>query len=238
MKRLRERLACAPHPPNLESYYRARLEILLRSVASHGAPACDSDILPEGEAIWNDILDSGRPVVLIGLHLGFFELLHKYPAAPPQGRPFLVVTAPAFSEPLSQFMRLGREIQGREVVWNGQTAVAARRILRENGVLALMADQAPRHAIGQLTLWDGLHVPCGVRLFSFLALKGAVLVPVSTWIQSDGRSRLKFHKPLTAEGENQGVSLETQLSEFLELAVERAPEQWNWSYPGISIVRK
>lgn len=234
--RLRERFTASPFfGLDLGAYYRVRLELLLRAVQEHGREPALEDIRVEGWEHYTGALESGRPVALVGLHLGVVELLHRVPTAP-KGRPFLILTASAFSSPLTEYMAKGRERDGKRVLMNRNTGTGLREVLRKNGVLALMADQAPVGTGYHLELWDSLRVPYPARLLYLLLAHRVLLVPVSTRLEADGRCRYRFHPAWTdLPAQPQETALAARLRGFLEEAVAWAPEQWNWSYPGISL---
>ena len=232
-RRLRARFAASPFRElDLKGYYRARLELMLRGLRAHGRelpPGSLGEVAGSGH--YRAALASGRPVALLGLHLGVVELLHRVP--PAGGRPFVIVTAPAFSPALTAYLARGREREGKRVAVNGAAAPGLRAVLRRNGVLALMADQYPGRAEDYLELWGGrLRVPYARRLLALLLREGAWLLPVSTRLERDGRSSFRFHAGWGGADAAPGA-LETRLARFLEEAVAAAPEQWNWSYPKI-----
>ena len=266
-RRLRSCFAASPFPAlSLKSYYTARLRLLLRGLELHGR-ATDAVLKPrpssrryppvrmEGAEHYEKALAGNRPVALIGLHTGVLELLHRIPEVPP-GRPFLILTAPAFSPPLTGFMARGRERDGKRVLqvgggsdWGsgkgasrkgsaggneGRAQAGLESGLREvialRGVLALMVDQhpGPGEECEFLTLWDRIKVPYPARLLRFLARRDFQLLPVSTRLDPDGVSRFRFHPVLTDP--SPGV-----IRSFLEESIAAAPEQWNWSYPKIMV---
>jgi hypothetical protein len=245
--RLRACFAAGPFPSlTLEGYYAARLELLLRGLQLHGAPL--PPILESGEAHYRQALAANRPIALIGLHAGLLELQHRVPRAP-EDRPFFILTAPAFSPPLTAFMARGRERDGKRILWIGKGAGKGagkgpeksaekgmekslenglRAVLGSNGVLALMADQHPGPAeeCEYLRLWGAIRVPWPARLLRFLDGQGAICLPVSTGIDGDGVVRFTYHPPLRPDAEN--------IRAYLESAIAGSPEQWNWSYPKIA----
>lgn len=244
--RLKACFAAAPFPAslNLRAYYATRLRLLLRGLACHGNPSA-LKVTVHGQRHYRDALEGDRPIALIGLHAGMVELLHRVPEAPP-GRPFLILTAPAFSPPLTRFMARGRERDGKRILWvgNGKAKRAGRdgtapgqrgleqglrSVIAKNGVLALMADQHPGPAeeCEYLMLWNRVRVPWPARLIRFLSDQGFRFVPISTRLIRED-AHVEFH-PALPEADAEGIRA------FLEKAIADAPEQWNWSYPKIGI---
>jgi lauroyl/myristoyl acyltransferase len=274
--RLKACFAAAPlrGPLSLRDYYSTRLRLMLRGLAFHGKPfpaaapgaetgksdrqagadlaASAHEWTPElrvivyGERHYREALERNQPIALIGLHAGMVELLHRIPEAP-EGRPFLILTAPAFSPPLTRFMARGREMEGKRILWVGKSEARGgqrgleqglRSVIASKGVLALMADQHPGPAdeCEYLMLWDRVRVPWPARLIRFLAAQGFQCLPVSTRMMREdaatgpegpmATARFEFH-PVLPQADAEGIRA------FLEKAIAEAPEQWNWSYPKV-----
>jgi lauroyl/myristoyl acyltransferase len=191
----------------------------------------------EGEEGYRDALASGSPVALVGINLGVFDLLHRLPTPPP-GRPFRILTAPAFSAPLTRYMRLGRENGDKTVLYNRGMSWELRGLVKDKGVLAAMADQHPGRPEAYLRLWDRIEVPYPARLIRFLQDRRFRIVPVSTRLEPDGQSVYRFHPPWPMGGSatvgQPGCGSEA-VREFMESAISLAPAQWNWSYPKIRL---
>jgi lauroyl/myristoyl acyltransferase len=234
--RLRACFAASPFADRLalSAYYRLRLRLLLSGLRAHGRPV--TAVFPrmgiEGEGHYDRALASGRPVVLLGLHAGPFELLHRLPPSP-AGRPFAIATAPAFAPALTAYMAEGRERDGKRVLWAGgkgpkRLEAGLRSILDAKGVLAVMADQVPGPAAdGEwLELWGRIRCPYPGRLLRFLESRGCVFVPISVRL-AEGAVRLRYHGAWDAAGPG-------RVRAFLEAAVASAPDQWNWSYPKLA----
>lgn len=234
--RLRACFAAAPFADRLDlaAYYRVRLRLLLLGLRAHGRPvtAAFPRIAVEGGDRYARALAAGRPVVLLGLHAGPWELLHRLPEAP-DDRPFAIATAPAFAPALTAFMAAGRERGGKRILWTGGAGAKGletglRGLLEAGGVLALMADQAPG-AGGEceyMELWGRIRTPYPGRLLRFLEARGCLFVPVSVRLE-DGAAILEYQGPWDAAGPE-------QVRAFLEKAIAAAPDQWNWSYPKVS----
>lgn len=209
----------------LASYYRARLRLMLRSLHLHGRALRPGEIRAEGGEHYQAALAAGRPVALVGLHMGVVELLHRFPEKPPD-RPFLIMTAPAFSRGLTDYLAWGRERDGKRVLSNKGVGNGVRTVLSENGILALMADQVPDSPDNFLDLWGKVRIPYPARILDLLIRQGCLMIPVSTRLETAGTSTCRFHAALP-----DGAGLAAALRGFMEDAIAWAPEQWNWSYP-------
>jgi hypothetical protein len=156
-------------------------------------------------------------------------------------------------------MARGRESDGKRILWvggGGERGLESglRGILDSRGVLAMMADQhpGPAEACETLSLWGRIRSPYPARLLRFLESRGCVFVPVSARLEraaagtggptaaaaagdamSDGRGRGSGQAVLTFHGTWDEAGPE-RVRGFLEAAISRAPDQWNWSYPKVS----
>jgi lauroyl/myristoyl acyltransferase len=250
--RLSARFAASPFRGDLEParYYAMRLRLLLSGLCAHvrrtaaDGAATVADLEPEGWETYLAALASDRPIALIGLHAGPWEELHRVPPAR-EGRPFLILTAPAFSPPLTAFMAKGRESGGKSIIWigsDGKRGLAAgiRAVQSGRGILALMADQHPDPGEEEwLSLWDRIRIPYPARLLRSLAAHDFLFMPVSIRISAEGTPLYRFHSPWDSRdiaGESADIgsmALAAKVRDFLETAIAVAPDQWNWSYPKI-----
>jgi lauroyl/myristoyl acyltransferase len=240
--RLRALFASSPVAGRLTlgKYYSMRLRLLLLGLKAHGASVEAGGIgtgattggrpLLEGLEHYREALESGRPVALVGLHAGLVERLHRLPPAK-GGKPFFILTAPAFSPPLTAYMARGREQEGKRILWLGGKGdrgleAGLRAVIAGKGVLAMMADQHPgaKEDCEFLSLWGSVQVPYPARMFRFLAGQGFLFVPVSTRLYPDGSAPVRFHPAFDAAEPE-------RIRGFLEQAIAEAPDQWNWSYP-------
>ena len=236
LARIRACFAASPFAASLGpgAYYRRRLELLLLGLRAHGrnVTAAFPQVEIEGEPAYAQALASGHPVVLLGLHLGPWELLHRLPPAP-EGRPFAIVTATAFAPALTAFMAGGRERGGKRVLWIGKAGpqglqAGLRSCLAANGVLAVMADQhpGPAETCEWLRLWGRIRIPYPGRLLRFLERRGCLFVPVSARMAGNS-AVLRYHGIWPAAGPE-------RVRAYLEAAIAAAPDQWNWSYPKVN----
>ena len=260
IQRLTARFQASPFKATLgiRSYYQMRLHLILRALQYHGRRLPYQDHLITGLGNYTQALASEQPVVLIGLHSGDYELLHRIPQSPPN-RPFFILTAPAFAPALSAYMAKGRKLDGKINLSNKKETQPNRisgasqsfgsgikTMLKSKGILAIMSDQdpTPLQSVATLKLWGRIEVPYPERLFEFLISKKIFFLPVSTRVLANGQSSFTFHakwelaERTTQNATSQSVTLKTKLCSFLESAIESAPEQWNWSYPKITVLEE
>jgi lauroyl/myristoyl acyltransferase len=242
---------------DVKSYYQMRLKLLLTGIHYHGQSMDPSLLDITGLEHYRKALDSGRPVALLGFHSGVLELLHRIPEKP-AGKPFLILTAPAFAPALTTFMAKGRIKDGKEIIWNRTNQpmeshlghpfyTGLRLLVKQKGVLAMMVDQHPEPQKNSkpLILWGRIVVPYPVRLLKFLINQDFIFVPVTTILQSTGKSSFTYH-PIWDFGKEQnsqkqphpGTDIHARLQKFLENEICTKPDQWNWSYPKIRLSEK
>ncbi len=222
---------------NPTDYYRMRLKIALANLQFHGRKARAESIQLIGEDHLTRAIESNHPVILLGLHSGAVELLHKAPQAPPN-KPFFILTSHAFASPLSRYMQSGREMDGKTAVFNNQAGKAWRTILQKNGIFAMMADQHPAKASPRIVLWGALEIPFSAHPLVWAMEKGAIVIPISTQVLSSGNHLVRIREPLVSStlGYSQLECINTQVQIWLEQEISRAPLQWNWSYGKYRVV--
>jgi lauroyl/myristoyl acyltransferase len=171
--------------------------------------------------------------------MGAFELLHKlpYPDIYDADKNFTVLVAPAFSHVLTSYLNLGRRNKNKHIMLNRSLPAAVLKTRRTRGVLGVMLDQSPARQDDFLTLWKSIQLPFNHRLLEISAEKGFVLLPLSTRLDRDGSAILEYQAQFTppSEREPAGKAWKELIRNFLEKEIARAPEQWNWSYPGIRV---
>ena len=179
-------------------------------------------------------LQEPGPIVCITAHLGAWELLNPYAAASHLGRPKIVVVRKQKIEYLSEIMRELRTSGGMEAIDHRQATTKAMDCLRNNGVVAFLADHNTRRreAIFLPFLEDIAAVNQGPAL---IALRAKALVfPV--FLLRDGlKMRLRLDAPLDTKELTGTVSERVQaIASFYTDAIARhvraCPEQWFWMH--------
>ncbi len=246
------------HTLTVRTYYRNRLRIFLRTLKQHGKDPEGENIirrfLIRGEIHYREALEKNRPIILLGLHLGLFENLHRLPMKPVD-RPFGILTAKGFAESLTKYMVKGRELGGKRMVLRKNFSEEVRRVIQQRGILAMMVDQNPevKSEENSLLLWNKISICYPRRLLEFAVRNGFLILPVATivakeigrgevgtdWIESKIPERAKegieFGEPwIFSEGKISKEIIEEKVRMFLEKHIESLPELWNWSYGKVS----
>ncbi len=221
------------------TYYRQRLNIYLNLLYSHGKGPSDTTLTIVDGPYFQEAFKTGRPILLCGIHSGPFEWLYKSPQAPEiktGHRPFFTLTASSFSPPLTRYMQTGRLLDGKRAILNNRIQGVLPVIIRQKGILAVMVDQMPGEDKDFITLWDQIKVPVHLKLVSWMAQQGALILPITSYLDDNGKPVAAFHPHLNSGTINNKAGLENTLRQFLEQAIEEHPLQWNWSYPGLRSV--
>jgi lauroyl/myristoyl acyltransferase len=184
----------------------------------------------------DELLAGGRGVVIVGGHFGNWELggvalrlLH--------GLPLTVVGKSEASPMVGEIRRRMRDSLGIDTLEVGhmvETALQIRRLLAENGVVAMLLD---RH-LGR----DRVDVTFFGRPTGFLRtpamigyLSGAPLLPAFMIRQADGRFLATFGDPIVVDSTKptqQAVETATQsFANQLEENIRANPQLWYQFYP-------
>ena len=240
VRQVKNRITSSPFKNNLSivSYYHSRINLAIETIKHHHFASLPDSLIIENSKVFVEVLAQKKPILLCGLHQGLFELLHKVPWLEllKYDRPYAVLTAPAFSKMVTWYLNQGRTTINKQVISN-KNPLALRRILKNQGILAAMFDQSPLRYNKQITLWDSLILPFNERLLKIFIENEGIILPIST-IKTDSTQHIvKFHLPLHQSGNKifQAEIWKKKISLFLEQEISKAPEQWNWSYPGIQI---
>lgn len=186
----------------------------------------------EDRARFEAALARGRGVVFVSGHVGNWELLARRVAR--DGFRCQSIAKETSDPRLTRLVERFRERGGVRSIWRGQdgAARAMLRALRQGEVLGLVIDQD--------TKVQSVHVPFFGRLASTpraaadLALRTGAAVVVG-FCQREGKGyRLHMEEvpvpDAAADREAAAVALTARLTERIEAAIRRAPEQWVWMH--------
>ena len=174
------------------------------------------------------------PIVCITAHLGAWELLNPYAATSHPGRPKIVVVRKQKIEYLSEIMRELRTSGGMEAIDHRLATTKAMDCLRNNGVVAFLADHNTRRreAIFLPFLEDIAAVNQGPALIALRAK--AIVFPVFL-LRNGQKMRLRMDAPLDTKELTGTVSERVHtIASFYTDAIARhvraCPEQWFWMH--------
>ncbi|MEZ0311143.1 MAG: lysophospholipid acyltransferase family protein [Myxococcota bacterium] len=196
-----------------------------RLFASGGGPVLSA----EQQALVAEALSEGKGMVLVGGHIGNWELLsHAYARA---GLPINAIAKPLYDPRLTALVDRMRRQFGTKILWRGQASVGKDmlRVFKRGEILGLLIDQD--------TKVQGTFVPFFGRL-AYTPIAAAALALrfeapiILSWAHRypDGFDvhveRFRFTP--SGDGERDASELTGQLTEQLEKAIRRVPAQWVW----------
>ncbi len=173
-----------------------------------------------------EALAGGRGVLLVGGHLGNWELIGQ--VATTTGAPLAGIARGLGTPRLERRIAAFRERGGITTLVRGErgVSVAAYRWLRKGGILACMMD---RMSGGRRTvipfLGEGLNVPVGPMVLA--AKAGSAVVLGSATRRDDLRTDVSFRRLPEAET-GDAVERAHAVGRALEAAVRARPAEWYW----------
>ena len=175
-------------------------------------------------------IDQGRGLLLLGAHLGNWEILSLYLL---QRLPMVALyTAPKDPE-LTRALTTSRQRFGGQLVAAGAGATRAMlTALRAGGAVGIIADQQPKRGHGVMAPWFGRPAPT-MTLAGRLARRTGCVVLIARCLRSrkpQAGWQITFRPPdhnLTVDDDVQAA---TALNQELEADIRLAPAQYLWHY--------
>ena len=186
----------------------------------------------ENEAALTNAVNAGKGVILLGMHMGNWELITAY--AKRTGLFMTAATANFPDQRINQLMISQRKLENMEIMPRG-TGMSSRKLfrcLKNKNILILIIDQ-DTNVPSTWVPFFGIpsKTPVGASVF---ALKtGASVVSYNVIRENDGTFRLKF-ETLGIFGRNhpsmeQDVySVTRKINQHLEQRIRENPQQWAW----------
>ena len=186
----------------------------------------------ENEVALTNAIKAGKGVILIGMHMGNWELITAY--AKRTGLFMTAATANVPDQRINQLMISQRKLENMEIMPRG-TGMSSRKLfrcLKNKNILILIIDQ-DTNVPSTWVPFFGIpsKTPVGASVF---ALKtGASVVSYNVIRENDGTFRLKF-ETLGIFGRNhpsleQDVySVTRKINQHLEKRIRENPQQWAW----------
>ena len=186
----------------------------------------------ENEDALMNAVNAGKGVILLGMHMGNWELITAY--AKRTGLFMTAATANFPDQRINQLMISQRKLENMEIMPRG-TGMSSRKLfrcLKNKNILILIIDQ-DTNVPSTWVPFFGIpsKTPVGASVF---ALKtGASVVSYNVIRENDGTFRLKF-ETLGIFGRNhpsmeQDVySVTRKINQHLEQRIRENPQQWAW----------
>ncbi len=221
-------------------YYSTRIQLFLEAVThtqlTHQLPGHVHVRNPE---VLDNLLNETRPILLCGLHLGGFEMCHWAPyfQVVKAHKSMTLLTAPAFSNVLDGLMSTWRSMPEKKIIQRNspQLQSAIKETIKNKHLLAIMVDQSPHRNAGRIRLWNKIGIPYNNKILKLFVNKDAAILGITSGIK-DKRIFITYQeigKKHWGNPFDAGV-WKIEMAKFIETNVCKAPEQWNWSYPGIT----
>ena len=186
----------------------------------------------ENEAALMNAVNAGKGVILLGMHMGNWELITAYAK-----RTGLFMTASTANFPdqrINKLMINQRKHENMEIMPRG-TGMSSRKLfrcLKKKNILILIIDQDTNVPSTWIPFFGiPAKTPIGAAVFSIKT--GANVVSYNVIRESDGTFRLKFES-LGIFGRNNTsmekdiYSVTRKINEHLEGRIRENPQQWAW----------
>jgi KDO2-lipid IV(A) lauroyltransferase len=166
---------------------------------------------------------AGKGVILVGAHLGNWELGGAVVAS--LGYRFNAVVLPYRMEKINRLFRKYRESRGIHVIRLGDSAFSLVRCLKRGEIVALLADRDFTHGKNTIDFFGKpAHLPDGPARLSFRT--GAPILPATLMCQVDDTFLLQFHPPILPEQAGSVDAIRLRIRDVLEQVIAEQPYQW------------
>nr|WP_199243245.1 lysophospholipid acyltransferase family protein [Vitiosangium sp. GDMCC 1.1324] len=185
----------------------------------------------EDRGVLEEALARGKGVVFVSGHVGNWELLARRVAR--AGYPSQSIAKETTDPRLTALVERFRALGGVRSIWRGQegAARAMLRALKAGEILGLLIDQDTKVQSVFVPFFGELAAT--PRAAADLALRtGAAVVVGFCQREGDGYRLWMEEVPWQAseDRESDAVALTAALSQRIEAAIRRAPEQWVWMH--------
>ena len=186
----------------------------------------------ENEDALMNAVNAGNGVILLGMHIGNWELITAY--AKRKGLVMTAATANVPDKRINQLMISQRKLENMEIMPRG-TGMSSRKLfrcLKNKNILILIIDQDTNVPSTWVPFFGiPAKTPVGAAVF---ALKtGASVVSYNVIRDNDGTFRLKFETlGIFARShpamEQDVYSVTRKINQHLEQCIRENPQQWAW----------
>ncbi len=185
----------------------------------------------EGKEIVEKALDAGKGAIALGFHFGNWEVTGVVSKL--LGQDIVALARPLKRHgQLNSFVNGLREAAGLTIIVNENTSRAVMRLLKENKMVAILADQREKRSRGVYVELFGTKVPTSKGVAMLGMKTGTAVIPI--YAVRRGFLRYTFVCAPPIEMERKGnieelVELNTRkVNEFLEQIILKYPDEWFW----------
>jgi KDO2-lipid IV(A) lauroyltransferase len=185
----------------------------------------------ENKAFADEALSKGLGIMALVFHYGNWEIMGA--ASGFIGQEVIVLAKPLKKNPhLHRFLTNLRESTGLRVIPNVNTGRDVMKYLRENKVVAILADQREKSRSAVYVDFFGEKAPTSRGIATLAMRTGSPVIPVYTERQGFLRHRLVCGKPLEMERKGNIEELvernTRKINAALESLIRQNPEEWFW----------
>ena len=179
--------------------------------------------------ILKEALDKGKGVIIATGHFGNWELLAVTVSL--KGYKGAVVGRRIYFDKYDSYLNSIRRDKGVKIIYRDESPKNMLRVLKDNGVLGILADQDVDSVNSVFVNFFGMpaYTPAGPAALA--RASGAALIP-GFIVRENGHHVLMLEEPIqlseTGEKEKDIVSDMQKYSDVLEEYVRRYPEFWVW----------
>lgn len=183
----------------------------------------------EGRELFDAALAEGRGVIIVGSHVGNWEMLTLFCATL---APMVALYRAPTDEKLDAFIVESRERTGAKMVPSGSYAMRQMiRQLRQGGLVGLLCDQQPKQGEGVFAPFFGVPALTMTLVNRLRRRGGCAVIMVSCQRLDRGRGWKMVLEPAPeAIADENPVAACTALNAAVERRVRRAPADYLWLY--------
>lgn len=191
----------------------------------------DALVTIDNPARLNRAFEKGAGVIIITAHIGNWELMAATLRL--KGYPGVTVGRRIYFHKYDRYLNYLRKTHDVNVVYRDDSPREILKILKENRIVGIVADQDVDSVAGVFVNFFGhpAYTPAGPAALA--KTTGAPLVPVFI-IRKNGRHVLFVEEPVeladTADKEKDLVENTQRWSNVVESYIRRYPEQWVWMH--------
>src|SRR5690606_39031087 len=173
----------------------------------------------------------GKGVIFLTCHLGAFDLQVTNMAM--RGLNPNIIGTPLKDKRLNELLWRYTNAHGAIAIQRGKETFRMIKVLRSGGSVALLIDQDTKV---QTVFVDFFGIPAATPIgATVMAMKtGAAVVPTYIYLGDDGMQHMQIlpEIPMRLSGnEDDDITFNTQiLTNFIEEAIRKHPEQWVWMH--------
>lgn len=180
----------------------------------------------EGLEVWREAAASGKGVLFVALHLGWWEM--QAASGGLAGMPLTVVTKALKPAWLHELFTARRLSTGVSAALHPGSIPTILRALRKGECVAFMNDQYARPPMGVTARFFGAEVDTLGAVASLSKRTGAPVVGVASYRDAAGVTRVRLGPVLDLGPDpERGTQV---IVDFIEARVREHPEQWMWMH--------